>query len=161
MSFQSEAELENWLINELQQQFGYSYYKQIENKETLEDNFRTNLYNLNKEDLNNLPFTDTEFDRILTYLKDKSVYQSAKQLRDKYVLEREDGSKVHIKFLDYDDYSNNKVQVANQITVINKYETRFDVTLLINGLPLIQLELNSTRMHLFWNWRSWHIISFA
>lgn len=141
MSFQSEAELENWLINELQQQFGYSYYKQIEDKETLEDNFRTNLYNLNKEDLNNLPFTDTEFDRILTYLKDKSVYKSAKQLRDKYVLEREDGSKVHIKFLDYDDYSNNKVQVANQITVINKYETRFDVTLLINGLPLIQLEL--------------------
>ena len=47
MSFQSEAELENWLINELQQQFGYSYYKQIEDKETLEDNFRTNLYNLN------------------------------------------------------------------------------------------------------------------
>ena len=106
MSFQSEAELENWLINELHQQFGYSYYKQIEDKEILEDNFRTNLYNLNKEDLNNLPFTDTEFDRILTYLKDKSVYQSAKQLRDKYVLEREDGSKVHIKFLDYDDYSN-------------------------------------------------------
>ena len=141
MSFQSEAELENWLINELQKQFNYSYFKKIEDKETLEDNFRTNLYNLNKEDLNNLPFTDTEFDRILTYLKDKSVYQSAKQLRDKYVLEREDGSKVHIKFLDYDDYSNNKVQVANQITVINKYETRFDVTLLINGLPLIQLEL--------------------
>ena len=99
MSFQSEAELENWLINELQQQFGYSYYKQLENKEILEDNFRTNLYNLNKEDLNNLPFTDTEFDRILTYLKDKSVYQSAKQLRDKYVLEREDGSKVHISLI--------------------------------------------------------------
>ena len=133
MSFQSEAELENWLINELQKQFSYSYFKKIEDKETLEDNFRTNLYNANKEDLNNSPFTDSEFDRILTYLKDKSVYQSAKQLRDKYVLEREDGSKVHIKFLNYDDYSNNKIQVANQITVINKYETRFDVTLLING----------------------------
>ena len=53
MSFQSEAELENWLINELQKQFNYSYFKKIENKETLEDNFRTNLYNLNKEDLNN------------------------------------------------------------------------------------------------------------
>lgn len=141
MSFQSEAELEKWLIKELQQQFGYSYYKQIDSKETLEDNFRINLYNLNKEDLNNTPFTDTEYDRILTYLKDKSVYQSAKQLRDKYVLEREDGSKVHIKFLDIDNYSNNKVQVANQITVINKYETRFDVTILINGLPLVQLEL--------------------
>ena len=50
MSFQSEAELENWLINELQKQFNYSYFKKIENKETLEDNFRTNLYNLNKED---------------------------------------------------------------------------------------------------------------
>ena len=47
MSFQSEAELENWLINELQKQFNYSYFKKIENKEILEDNFRTNLYNLN------------------------------------------------------------------------------------------------------------------
>ena len=47
MSFQSEAELENWLINELQKQFNYSYFKKIEDKEILEDNFRTNLYNLN------------------------------------------------------------------------------------------------------------------
>ena len=53
MSFQSEAELEEWLINELQKQFNYSYFKKIEDKEILEDNFRTNLYNLNKEDLNN------------------------------------------------------------------------------------------------------------
>lgn len=141
MSSQSEAELEKWLIKELQQQFNYSYYKQLEDKETLEDNFRTKLYNLNKEDLNNTPFTDTEYDRVLTYLKDKSVYQSAKQLRDKYVLEREDGSKVHIKFIDFEDYSHNDVQIANQVTVINKYETRFDVTLLINGLPLVQMEL--------------------
>ena len=141
MSSQSEAELEKWLIKELQQQFNYSYYKQLEDKETLEDNFRTKLYNLNKEDLDNIPFTDTEYDRVLTYLKDKSVYQSAKQLRDKYVLEREDGSKVHIKFIDFEDYSHNDVQIANQVTVINKYETRFDVTLLINGLPLVQMEL--------------------
>ena len=141
MSSQSEAELENWLINELQKQFNYSYFKKIEDKETLEDNFRQKLFQLNKEDLSDTFFTDTEFDRVLTYLKDKSVYQSAKQLRDKFVLEREDGSKVHIKFLDFDNYSDNQVQVANQITLINKYETRFDVTLLINGLPLIQMEL--------------------
>lgn len=141
MSSQSEAELEKWLIKELQQQFNYSYYKQLEDKETLEDNFRTKLYNLNNEDLDNIPFTDTEYDRVLTYLKDKSVYKSAKQLRDKYVLEREDGSKVHIKFIDFEDYSHNDVQIANQVTVINKYETRFDVTLLINGLPLVQMEL--------------------
>lgn len=141
MSSQSEAELEKWLIKELQQQFNYSYYKQLEDKETLEDNFRTKLYNLNKEDLDNIPFIDPEYDRVLTYLKDKSVYQSAKQLRDKYVLEREDGSKVHIKFIDFEDYSHNDVQIANQVTVINKYETRFDVTLLINGLPLVQMEL--------------------
>ena len=141
MSAQSEAELENWLINELQRQFNYSYFKKIEDKETLEDNFRQKLFQLNKEDLNDTPFTDTEFDRVLTYLKDKSVYQSAKQLRDKFVLEREDGNKIYIKFLDFDNYSNNQIQVANQITLINKYETRFDVTLLINGLPLIQMEL--------------------
>ena len=58
-------------------------------------------------------FIYTELRNLLgQYLKDKSVYQSAKQLRDKYVLEREDGSKVHIKFLDYDDYSNNKVHLS-------------------------------------------------
>ena len=141
MSSQSEAELENWLIKTLQKEFKYSYYKQIEDRESLEENFREKLYALNKEVLENVPFSDVEYDRILTYLKDKSVYQSAKQLRDKYVLEREDGSKVYIKFLDFDDYSNNQVQIANQISLINKYETRFDVTLLINGLPLIQMEL--------------------
>ncbi len=141
MSSQSEAELENWLIKALQQQFNYSYYKKLEDKDSLENNFRTKLFELNKNDLNNIPFTDTEFDRILTYLKDKSVYQSAKQLRDKFVLERENGDKIYIKFIDFNNYSNNNVQIANQITLLNKYETRFDVTLLINGLPLIQMEL--------------------
>ena len=55
MSFQSEAELENWLINELQKQFNYSYFKKIEDKETLEDNFRQKFFQLNKEDLNDAP----------------------------------------------------------------------------------------------------------
>lgn len=97
----------------------------------MESNFRWRLFELNKEDLKDTAFTDAEFDRILTYLKDKSVFQSAKQLRDKFVLEREDSSKVYIKFIDFDDFSANKVEVANQITVFNKYETRFDVTILI------------------------------
>lgn len=70
----------------------------------------------------------------------KSVFQSAKILRDKFVLEREDGSKVYLSFFD-SDHTKNIFQVTHQTTVVGKYVNRYDVTILVNGLPLIQVEL--------------------
>ena len=138
MTYQSEAELEKQLIAKLQTQ-GYTYVRLNEYKD-LEANFRVQLNLLNKNVLEGKDLSDKEFERVLTYLNGKTVYQSAKQLRDKFVLDRDDGTQVYLYFLD-EAPENNTYQVTNQVTVQGKYVNRYDVTILINGLPLIQIEL--------------------
>ena len=139
MSYQSEAQLENNLINQLINQ-GFNRVNIID-EQGLINNFRHQLYEHNKSKLNNQPFTDKEFERIMRHIEGKTVFKSAMILRDKFILEREDGSEVYIEFLDTKNWSKNKFQVSNQITMVGKYKNRYDVTLLINGLPLVQIEL--------------------
>ena len=139
MSYQSEAQLEKNLVSQLENQ-GFSVVK-IKDEEELKNNFREQLFEYNKRKLNNEPFTDKEFERILRHVEGKSVFQSAKILRDKFILEREDGSEVYIEFFNTKEYSKNRFQVTAQTTVVGKYTNRYDVTILINGLPLIQIEL--------------------
>ncbi len=76
----------------------------------------------------------------MNYLLGKSVFQSAKILRDKFILERDDGKKIYLSLLD-EDHTKNIFQVTHQTTVVGKYINRYDVTLLVNGLPLVQIEL--------------------
>ena len=139
MSYQSEAQLEKNLVSQLENQ-GFSVVK-IKDEEELKNNFREQLFEYNKRKLNNESFTDKEFERILRHVEGKSVFQSAKILRDKFILEREDGSEVYIEFFNTKEYSKNRFQVTAQTTVVGKYTNRYDVTILINGLPLIQIEL--------------------
>ena len=139
MSYQSEAQLEDNLIKQLVNQ-GFNKVK-ISDEEELKNNFRNELFEHNKSKLNNKPFTDKEFERILRHVEGKSVFQSAMILRDKFILEREDGSEVYIEFFDSKNWCKNRFQVTNQTTVVGKYTNRYDVTILINGLPLIQIEL--------------------
>ncbi len=105
------------------------------------NNFRIQLSKYNEKKLNGTPFSDKEFERIIRHLEGKSVFQSAKLLRDKFILEREDGSEIYIEFFDTKHWCKNLFQVTTQTTVVGKYTNRYDVTLLINGLPLIQIEL--------------------
>ena len=139
MGYQSEAELEENLIKQLINQ----EYKKvtINDEEELINNFREQLYIHNKSKLNNEPFTDKEFERILRTIEGKSVFQSSLILRDKFILEREDGSEVYIELLNIKNPTKNNFQVTTQTTVVGKYTNRYDVTLLINGLPLVQIEL--------------------
>ncbi|MCS3901503.1 type I restriction endonuclease subunit R [Methanococcus voltae] len=142
MEVESESQLENKFIKQLVNQ-GYSRIK-IEDEKDLENNFREQLYLHNKEKLDNIPFSDYEFNKIMTQLSGKSIFESAKILRDKCILERDEGNtpkKVYLEFIDSNNLNNNIFQVTNQITMKGKYENRYDVTLLINGLPLIQVEL--------------------
>ena len=139
MSYQSEAQLEQNLIKQLVNQ-GFNRVT-ISNEDELKGNFRRELFEHNKSKLNNEPFTDKEFERILRYVEGKSVFQSAMALRDKFILEREDGSEVYIEFFDTKNWCKNRFQVTNQTTVVGKYTNRYDVTILINGLPLVQIEL--------------------
>lgn len=139
MGYQSEAELEENLVKQLINQ----EYKKvtINDEEELINNFREQLYIHNKSKLNNEPFTDKEFERILRTIEGKSVFQSSLILRDKFILEREDGSEVYIELLNTKNPTKNNIQVTTQTTVVGKYTNRYDVTLLINGLPLVQIEL--------------------
>ena len=139
MSYQSEAQLEDNLIKQLVNQ-GFNKVK-ISDEEELKNNFRNELFEHNKSKLNNQPFTDKEFERILRHVEGKSVFQSAMILRDKFILEREDSSEVYIEFFDSKNWCKNRFQVTNQTTVVGKYTNRYDVTILINGLPLVQIEL--------------------
>lgn len=139
MTYQSEYELEELLIKQLETQ-GYTKVS-IKNEEDLKSNFRNMLFEYNKEKLNNIPFTDKEFNRILIHLEGKSIFNSAKLFRDKFVLERDDSTEVYIEFFNSKNWTKNKFQVTNQVTMINKYTNRYDVTILINGLPLVQIEL--------------------
>lgn len=139
MSYQSEAELEKKLVKQLEVN-GYEKIGILDEEQLLK-NFRDQLFEFNKDKLNNQPFTDKEFERILRYVEGKSVFESAKILRDKFVLEREDSSEVYIEFFNSKEWCKNKFQVTTQVTMVSKYVNRYDVTLLINGLPLIQIEL--------------------
>ncbi len=139
MGYQSEAELEKLLIEQLKEQ-GYERVK-ISDESDLKANFREKLFEYNKEKLDNKNFSDKEFNRILIYLEGKSIFKCAKQLRDKYILDREDGSQAYIEFFNSTDYSKNLFQVTNQVTMESKYVNRYDVTILINGIPIVQIEL--------------------
>ncbi|MBQ9972959.1 MAG: type I restriction endonuclease subunit R, partial [Firmicutes bacterium] len=141
MSYQSEAQLEERLIEKLET---LRYTRVIiKDYDELVSNFRVQINEFNKSVLNNKPLSDTEFTRVINYLVGKSVLQSAKQLRDKFVLDRDDGTTCYISFLS-EVNDQNIYQVTNQVTVKGKYKNRYDVTLLVNGLPLVQIELKKS-----------------
>ena len=142
--YQSEAELEAQLVRQLNYQ-NYQSVK-IEDYDALLENFRQRFFEFNEEKLQT-PLSDKEWDRLLNYMLGRSVFESAKVLRDKYVLERDDGSKVYVGFIDENPVKN-IWQVTNQTTVVGKYTNRYDVTILCNGLPLIQIELKRRGMDL-------------
>ncbi len=140
MAYQSEAELEKRLISDLVQ---YKNYTRVNcpNEAALEDNFRQQLERFNHAALGSTALSPKEFERVLVAIKGKSVYESAKILRDKLILQRDDGSEVYLKLFDMENLFSNIFQVSSQVTMVGKYTNRYDVTILINGLPLVQIEL--------------------
>ncbi|WP_306426524.1 type I restriction endonuclease subunit R [Bacillus wiedmannii] len=139
MGYQPEAQLEKNLHTQLTNQ-GYQPVK-IADYDALLTNFKNQLNRFNEHKLDGRPLTDIEFKRILTLIEGKSVYDSAKILRDKLLIEREDGSQLYVELINTKDWCKNLFQVTTQTTVRGTYTNRYDVTILINGLPLVQIEL--------------------
>ena len=139
MSYQSEAKLEEKLMSQLVD-MGYQKII-IEDEEALHSNFRKIVNRRNIERLNGVELSDKEFERLLLMINGKSIFESAKILRDKHVLTRDDNTKVYIELFDIVKWCKNEFQISNQITMKGKYENRYDVTILINGLPVVQIEL--------------------
>ncbi|WP_299526301.1 type I restriction endonuclease subunit R [uncultured Methanobrevibacter sp.] len=140
MASQSEAALENNLIKTLVDG-GYDRVL-IKDETDLESNFKKQL-----EKFNNTTFNDDEFKKILIHLQGGSIFEKAKKLRDQYELSREEGT-FYVKFLNKKEWCKNIFQVTNQITMKGKHENRYDVTILINGLPLVQIELKKRGVEL-------------
>ena len=141
MSIQPEALLEYNLIKQLKK----LKYEPIEIKDdkTLEKNLKIQI-----EKHNNIILSESEFKRILNHLSKGNVFEKAKILRDRYALTKDDGTTSYIEFLNSEHWCQNEFQVTSQVTVDGMYKNRYDVTLLINGLPLVQIELKRRGLEL-------------
>ena len=142
MSTQSEAALEAGLIATLRQ-MDYEYIQIVE-EDNLYANFKRQLEIHNKKQLAEVgrtSFTDEEFEKILIYLEGGTRFEKAKKLRDLYPLDTVNGQRIWVEFLNRTQWCQNEFQVSNQITVEGRKKCRYDVTILINGLPLVQIEL--------------------
>jgi len=141
MSRQSEAVLEDNLVKQLA---SGGYEKVIIKDEVqLLSNLKTQLEKHNKTTL-----SESEFDRILNHLNKGNVFEKAKILRDKFALTRDDNTTTYIEFLDSEHWCQNLFQVTQQVTIEGQYKNRYDVTILINGLPLVQIELKRRGLEL-------------
>ena len=141
MSKQSEQILEEQLIAQLSN-MGYAYVL-IKDEHSLLQNLKGQL-----EKHNGIQLTDKEFDRIVNILNKGSVFEKAKTLRAKQHIVRDNGDNLYFEFINTDFWCQNEFQVTHQITMEGKYKNRYDVTLLINGLPLVQIELKRRGLEL-------------
>lgn len=138
-AYQSEAELEAAFIKQLQRQ-AYEYI-QVESEEALIANLRRQL-----ELLNNIQFSDSEWKRFFKASiasENDGIIEKTRRIQEDYiqVLKRDDGSSKNIWLIDKNNIHNNRLQVMNQYTVQGSHENRYDVTILVNGLPLVHVEL--------------------
>ncbi|EDP6920328.1 HsdR family type I site-specific deoxyribonuclease [Campylobacter upsaliensis] len=139
-SYQSEAQLEKELIATLQAQ-GYEYAP-ISDEKSLESNLRTKL-----EELNSTTLSDTEWRRFFAQVLSRanaSIVEKSVLIQEDYIqpLERDNGSIINFKLIDKADIHKNSLQVINQYEATTPTRShRYDVTILVNGLPLVHIEL--------------------
>jgi len=139
-SYQSEGDLEREFIQDLVNQ-GYDYLLGLNTPEALLANVRQQL-----QMLNNVPFSDGEWLRFVETWLDKpsdSIVDKTRKIHDDYIHDFvfDDGRIQNITLLDKKNIARNKVQVIKQFEQTGSYANRYDVTVLVNGLPLVQIEL--------------------
>lgn len=141
MAKQPELILEEQLVAQLQK-LGYGLVYIKDEKELLA-NLKTQL-----EKHNNIQFSSKEFERVLNILSKGSVFEKAKTLRQKQHIVRDNGDNLYFEFINVEHWCQNQFQVTHQVTMEGKYKNRYDVTILINGLPLVQIELKRRGLEL-------------
>ena len=143
MQFNTEYEIEKQFI-EIMQRSWYKYVSTINDYNGLLNNFRDILNKNNQEKLQDQPISDDEFKEIKIYLEDKNVFEASKILRTGKIDNiKRNGRTLYLEIINLQEIEKNTFQIVHQINMANKDDNigRFDVTLLINGLPLVQIEL--------------------
>ena len=131
-----ENEIEIGLIEKLKD-LKYTYRPDIVDRKTLEQNFKTKF-----EALNRVHLTDSEFLRLREEIIHLDVFAASKMLRERNYFQREDGTPLHYTLVNIKDWCKNDYEVINQLRINTENSNhRYDVILLINGLPLVQIEL--------------------
>lgn len=138
--YQTEGNLEREFIRDLQAQ-GYEYLQGLNNHDELIKNLRAQL-----QRLNNVVFSDAEWRRFLEEYLDKpsdSLIEKNRKIHDDYIYDFvfDNGRIQNIYLLDKKNLANNTLQVINQFEQTGSYDNRYDVTILVNGLPLVHVEL--------------------
>lgn len=135
---QKESQIEQHFIRHLEG-LGYKYCKDIKNRASLEANFRNKF-----EALNNVRLTDGEFKRLMDNIVSSDVYKASKTLRDKVEVIHDDGTTQFYPLVNLQNWCKNDYEVINQLR-INTHSSyhRYDVIILVNGLPLVQVELKA------------------
>ncbi len=141
MTTQPEYILEENLVSQLQE-LGYSKVV-IKDEADLILNLKGQLEKHNKAN-----YTDNEFKQILNQLSKGNIYEKAKTLRDRITYSKDNGETGYVELINQIHWCKNQYQVTHQITMEGKYKNRYDVTLLINGLPLVQIELKRRGLEL-------------
>jgi type I restriction enzyme R subunit len=141
MTYEPEQILENKLVN-LLVSMGYKK-AEIHSENQLLSNLKTQLEKHNKVSL-----TDNEFTQILNYINKGNIYERAKILRDRVPYINQQGETKTIELINQIHWCQNQFQVTSQVTMQGRYKNRYDVTLLINGLPLVQVELKRRGLEL-------------
>ena len=134
----AERDLEEALIEKLRD-LKYEYRPDIRDRATLEANFRDKF-----ETLNRVTLTDGEFQRLLDEIVTPDVYEAARSLRNREAFVRDDGTPLNYTLVNIKDWCKNTFEVVNQLRINTDYSHhRYDVILLINGIPVVQIELKT------------------
>ena len=138
---QTEKVLEEQLVAQLQK-LGYGLVV-IKDEKELISNLKSQL-----EKHNNIQFSKAEFEKVLNILNKGSVFEKAKTLRERQHIVKDNGDNLYFEFINSEHWCQNQFQVTHQVTMEGKYKNRYDVTLLINGLPIVQIELKRKGLEL-------------
>ena len=141
MATQSEQVLEQNLITQLNS-LGH---KSVTIKD--ETDLLANL-KLQLEKHNKITLSDKEFSKVLNHINKGNVFEKARILRDKMQFEKDNGEVAYIEFFDQEHWCKNQFQVTHQVTMEGSYKNRYDVTILINGFPMVQIELKRRGLEL-------------
>lgn len=135
----TERQIESELIDKLTHSLGYIYRQDIVDRDTLEANFRKKF-----EKLNQVNLSDREFKQLLDILITPDVYAASKHLRQRNTFMREDGTPLQYTLVNTKDWCHNDFEVCRQLRINTRNSFhKYDVVLLINGLPIVQIELKN------------------
>ncbi len=134
-----EKQIEDQFIRYLSENLKYVYREDIHDRDSLERNFREKFQALNRCHL-----TDNEFARLLEEITDSDVFNASKRLRERNTFMREDGTPLQYMLVNIKDWCKNDYEVIHQLRMNTRNSfQRYDVILLINGLPVVQIELKT------------------